>query len=83
MDASITPLMEVPVKIETNVPMLDDRKYPFPTMEVGDSLFAAGDAGRRLRKAAASYSRSMGAQRMGWKFKSRAEGNGVRIWRKS
>lgn len=61
-------------KIEKNVSVPDSRRYPFPDMKVGDSYY--DDDGMNLRSAAWQF-----ARRHGWKFITRREGEGVRIWR--
>lgn len=50
------------------------RKYPFPTMEVGDSFVSESKC---VRMAACAYARS----RPGLKFVSRQQAGGYRIWR--
>lgn len=50
--------------------------YPFAEMEVGDSFFAADKNANQLQNAASHW-----RKRMGWKFKTRTEGEGARIWR--
>lgn len=75
------------ITIDTNVPMPDDfrRKYPFSSMEVGDSFFIEGDAKalRNVRSAMFHYARPFAALM----FKARQveeEGVvGVRCWRVS
>lgn len=51
-------------------------KYPFPSMEVGDSFFVPGDQASKARPAAHTWGRVHGR-----KFMTRKEGDGVRIWR--
>ena len=51
-------------------------KYPFKTMEVGDSFFAEGKTPTILLSAAKHVRKNNG-----WKFASRKEGTGARIWR--
>jgi len=64
------------IKIEKGVPVpLGGRgraKYPWRQMKVGDSFFAP--ATRRINP-------RMAEQSTGFKFATRVEGDGVRIWR--
>lgn len=67
-------------KIEKNVPMPNGlrtrgSRYPFPQMEVGDSFFAQGSRGT-IASAAHTY-----GKKHGFRFSSRTEGDGVRVWR--
>lgn len=73
------------MKIEKNIPVpavgapvVRQSKYPFPFMEVGDSLLGKGKEGNKLRSAAAGY-----AERHGIKFATRtvAADKSVRVWR--
>ena len=90
----ITPLcygrsvqQEAKMKIDRNVPPPVDnsrdgihwRKYPFPDMRVGDSLFLEGEDGRLLKLAAKSFQYLRRAD--GWKYRSRQENGGTRVWR--
>lgn len=52
------------------------RKYPFPDMEVGDSIFAPEDKARKVRYAAYAYGKVHGL-----KFLCRTVDGGVRVWR--
>lgn len=55
----------------------DVSKWPFNFMDVGDSFLVADpDEAKKARQAAATK-----AHRSGWKFASRKEGGGLRIWR--
>ena len=68
-------------KIEKGVPIPEKvsggvSKYPFSEMAVGDSLFAPGEAGARMRTAAYEF-----ARRHGLRFMARTVENEVRIWR--
>ena len=63
--------------IDKNVPMPkthQSEKYPFAKMEVGDSFFSEN-------KAAQSSAHVFARRRKGMKFVTRAEGQGIRIWR--
>jgi hypothetical protein len=69
------------IKIDKNIPIPDKRthkkefKYPWLTMEVGDSFFVAN-------KTSATYRVSAKAgNRYGRKFTMRNVKDGVRIWR--
>lgn len=53
-------------------------KYPFETMEVGDSFFAEGES---LPSSRAYLASSQYAMRHGLKFSGRTTERGVRIWR--
>jgi len=50
--------------------------YPFPQMDVGDSVYIDGEAGRLARSVAYQYGR-----RFGKKFSARRSSGGFRIWR--
>lgn len=52
-------------------------KYPFGSLDVGDSLFADGQDGVRLRMAAAQYRYN----HPGFNFSARRDGSGIRVWR--
>lgn len=74
-------------KIEKGVPMPEPgvspgrpRKYNWPAMEVGDSVFSAGDFARIDECNAYSAARVWGT-RNGRKFAGRTVEGGVRIWR--
>lgn len=69
------------VEIEKNVPMPKETntgvpKYPFARMELGDSIFTEKTGSRLVRSAAYSFGKYHG-----WRFASRKEGEGLRIWR--
>lgn len=71
------------IKIEKGIPVPETRgvlaKYPFSSMEVGDSFFvAASDTGdlSHVRSAA-----SWNAKRHEMKFCTRTVDGGVRVWR--
>lgn len=72
------------MKIEKSVDMPSRRirggtKYPWPDMEIGDSVFFDNEpAGSQSNP---SVSSKIWAMRNQVKFASRREGNGVRIWR--
>jgi len=73
------------IQIEKDVPITDGRgvgksvgrpmKYPWPSMQVGDS-FKADVAPDVLRASASKYGRSHGV-----KFVVRVDGEGSRAWR--
>lgn len=68
--------------ISDNIPVPPDcktgpDKYPFPQMEVGQSVFFEGARAGGKEYLAAQV---VGYQK-GWKFVSRKEGCGLRIWR--
>lgn len=64
-------------KIEKNVPLPGvAATYPFEQMEVGDSFFAEGKTANQLQNAASHW-----RKRKGWKFATRTEEGGARIWR--
>lgn len=52
------------------------RKYPFPSMEVGDSFFMPKGKPRVIATAACMFARPRG-----WKFTCRVVDGGVRVWR--
>lgn len=51
--------------------------YPFRQMEIGDSLYAEGAAGTRLRTAVKVWKH----RHSGWNYAARKEGDGLRVWR--
>lgn len=54
-------------------------KYPFREMEIGDSVFFPDEPkGSQSKPAMAAR---INATHWGWRFSSRKEGTGVRIWR--
>ena len=59
------------------VPKRWGSKYPFEEMEVGDSFFAKANSGSLLTMAKYFIKKN----KNDWKFVSRKEGDGVRIWR--
>jgi len=67
------------MKIEKNIPLLSRRcKYPFPKMDVGDSIFIDG---KTTREATARRAASLYGSRNKKKFACRKVEGGVRIWR--
>lgn len=75
----------MPIKIEKGVPVPTKSwrkeratKYPFSTMEIGDSFFVAGDKEARAVQAAAS--RYIGLHE-GVAFTTRRVKGGLRCWR--
>lgn len=54
-------------------------KYPFATMQIGDSFLAEGDA-RDTKWRAADAAYKIG-RKLGRQFTARKEGQNVRIWR--
>jgi len=54
-------------------------KYPFASMEIGDSFLAEGDT-RDTKWRAADAAYKIG-RKLGWQFTARKEGYDVRIWR--
>lgn len=65
------------VTIEKNVPMPEKgtySKYPWKTMEVGDSFFV-------IVSESARSAMSSNAKRFGIRVMTRKEGDGVRVWR--
>lgn len=76
------------IAVDKNIPIpaksYDGRnKYPFHTMEVGDSFALATAEGEDIAALAKRMRTSMGAagRRLGRKFVLDREGAGVRIWR--
>lgn len=74
-------------KIEKNIPVPAARsrvtKYPFDKMDVGDSFLIVKQDGEEHEKirmkavgAACGY-----AKTKGWKFRTRKEGENLRVWR--
>lgn len=69
------------IKIDKNVPLVrhsgdGTRKYPFPDMEIGDSICIPHEKGEGARTAAANWGKYNGR-----KFSSRTTPEGLRIWR--
>lgn len=69
--------------IEKNVPLPPAREltawHPFARMEVGDSVFIPVKPGRntpQIRACARQFRR-----KQGWRFVSREQSGGVRVWR--
>lgn len=71
------------IKIEKNVPIPKPNgsgrpaKYPWKSMEVGDSFFVNGGTKTTTLSNSAAYQRAL----TGRKFAVRTEGEGVRVWR--
>jgi len=73
------------IKIEKDVPIhgggnagnRNPEKYPFREMEVGDSFFIAENP------KAVQSSAYVAGKRLGRRFITRREGDGVRVWRVS
>lgn len=67
-------------KIEKGVPIPDRRlkiiKYPWETMDIGDSFFVEGKHTRNLTGAAHNYGKNHNKI-----FSCRTVNNGVRVWR--
>lgn len=64
----------IPVPETANGNGVRSPKYPFASMEIGDSIFVADKSKMNSTVAAA-------AQRTGFKFKFASENGGTRIWR--
>lgn len=64
-------------KIEKGVPMSNRRKYPLLEMEIGDSFHIPGIKTTKYPSGAIGYARI----KLGYKFVSRKERDGIRIWR--
>lgn len=65
-------------KIEKNIPIPENHanaKYPFAQMAVGDSVFLLGMVSTSVS------SRLTYARKKGFRFTTRNEGDGVRVWR--
>ena len=58
-------------------------KYPWKEMEVGDSFYTPAPEGRTLAKYRPTISgcASLAAKRLGMKFATRRDGDGLRVWR--
>lgn len=68
-------------KVESNVPLPapDASKYPFASMQIGDSFLVPNPSDtdrKRVQTAAASYGR-----RHSKAFRTRSVDGGIRIWR--
>jgi hypothetical protein len=66
-------------EIEKGVPVsprVRTHKYPFASMEIGDSFYSEGKTTAALLQAARHVRRHKG-----FEFKARQEGDGARIWR--
>jgi hypothetical protein len=68
------------IKIDKNVPIPETSGagalYPFAEMEVGDSFYVEGKTTAQLQNSASHW-----RKRKGWKFRTRTEDKGARIWR--
>jgi hypothetical protein len=67
-------------KIERNIPIpphgnAERGRYPFGQMRVGDSFFTPG-----ARSSAASGASQFAKRHPGYRFITRIEGKGVRVW---
>lgn len=67
-------------KIEKGIPLAArsrgrEKIYPFSDMEIGDSFLTEN---KKVGRAAIQFTKR---RNNGWKFATRNEGNGVRIWR--
>lgn len=79
------------IKIDHNIPMppaaLGGARYPFRTMEVGDSFFVPVRPGQTVRsvQTRVSSAASVSGERMGRKYATRTirdnGSSGVRVWR--
>jgi hypothetical protein len=72
--------MSTQIKVEKAIPIPQDRnKYPFKTMEVGDSFFvpANGEALQRVQNRVSNSWKRHASKR----FLSRQIDGGVRVWR--
>jgi len=54
-------------------------KYPFASMEVGDSFVVAGSSKQLARSHALNYKKL----NPGWNYRTRTTSDGMRIWRVS
>ena len=68
-------------EIEKNIPIAAgyqkaDRKYPFKSMEIGDSFAVVGEEKHTVRAAAYAYGKSRNM-----KFRTRRDGDKMRVWR--
>jgi len=74
-------MSEKAFKIEKGVPVPPPKsgryaKYPFAKMDIGDSFFAS-EHPTKVRPAASWWAN----RHAGFKFQTRKEGDGVRVWR--
>lgn len=67
------------IKIDKNIPVPKSKKYPWDKMEVGDSIYI--DSRAMGKSAATCFNIYIKRNKLDWKYKSRTEGNGTRIWR--
>lgn len=65
-------------EIEKGVPAPDKSKYPFKSMEIGDSFYVERISTSSLYQSAMSWRRRAGLR---WVFATKDELNGARIWR--
>ncbi len=70
-------------KIEKNVPLpTPSHKYPFASMEVGDSFLVTDDPTNRVRSAAQAYKAYRGRRQEVIRFKTKTmEDKSIRVWR--
>ncbi len=70
------------IQVEKNIPIPQrargggKRKYPLDIMEVGDSFFLGG-----VKQNFVAGSVSYASRKYGFKFVTRTEGDGARVWR--
>jgi len=69
-------------QIDSNIPIPPryrngiNASFPFKEMAVGDSFWVDGETSKRARAAASTFSKATGH-----KYTTRADGDGVRVWR--
>jgi hypothetical protein len=71
------------IRIDKNIPMPESKTclYPWAEMKKGDSFFIKGDD-IKIRPILSGASRAWAARHnLFWKWRTKAEGNGIRIWR--
>ncbi len=75
------------IKVESGIPMPPPRvaprawKYPWHEMAAGDSFFISGADKRDIERARQAAWHT--GNRYGFKFTTRREGDGIRVWRLS
>jgi hypothetical protein len=78
--ATLSVVSETQFKVDRDVPIPafieGGRKYPFNTMNVGDSFAVSALARPAVITASVTYARKHGV-----KFTTRKDGSGYRIWR--
>ena len=71
-------MSDIPIESDRAMPAPRNSKYPFRSMKIGDSFFVADNSGR-VRSTACVFA----ARNPDYKFSTRQENGGYRVWRVS